>query len=105
MGRRGRSTCKPCAGLLSGREAREQQFRTHYARRGGRKGLALQPEFTVWDALSRGKLVEVLPDWRNPEIHVNVVTPPGALRPLRLKLLLDFLAESLAVAPWAHQAA
>lgn len=69
------------------------------------KGLGLQPEFNVWDALGQGKLVEVLPDWRIPDIHVNVVTPPGALRPLRVKLLIDFLAKRLAAAPWAHQAA
>ncbi|CAG9272431.1 LysR family transcriptional regulator [Paraburkholderia unamae] len=64
-------------------------------------GLALQPEFLVWDALERGELEEVMCDWRINDINVNLVTPPGMLRAARVTVLLDYLVEHLAHAPWA----
>jgi DNA-binding transcriptional LysR family regulator len=67
-------------------------------------GLALQPEFMCWEDVNAGRLEAVMCDWRPPQPALHVVSPPGRLRPARVKVLSDFLAERLAVAPWATAA-
>ena len=64
-------------------------------------GLAVQPEFTVWEYLQAGRLEQVLPEWSLPPIALHMVTPPGGLRPMRVSVLIDFLARRLSAAPWA----
>ena len=67
-------------------------------------GLAVQPEFLVYDDLAAGRLERVMPDWAPPLIALNIVTPPGGLRPARVALLMDHLARRLSDAPWARKA-
>lgn len=62
-------------------------------------GMALQPEFVVADALARGELVEVLPEWKVAQIYLSLVTPSRVFRPARVAALLDYLSESLPSAP------
>ena len=67
-------------------------------------GIAVQPEFLVWRDLAAGRLEAVMIDWSLPPIALNIVTPPGSLRPARVSVLIDFLSARLSVAPWAHSA-
>jgi DNA-binding transcriptional LysR family regulator len=67
-------------------------------------GLALQPEFLVWEHLRDGTLEIVMPDWYVPSIALHIVTPPNRARPARVELLIEFLAQRLASAPWAQAA-
>jgi DNA-binding transcriptional LysR family regulator len=66
-------------------------------------GLAIQPEFLVWRALRAGTLEIVMPDWAPPPLALHLLMPPSPLRPLRVKVLVDYLAAALAKAPWAGE--
>jgi len=64
-------------------------------------GIAAQPEFLVWEDLAEGRLEEVLPGWRLPDVSLHLLTPPGVRRPARVRVVADYLASRLAQAPWA----
>ncbi|SED84858.1 transcriptional regulator, LysR family [Rhizobiales bacterium GAS191] len=66
-------------------------------------GLAVQPEFLVYDDLAAGRLEAVMTDWAPPMIALNIVTPPGGLRPARVTRLIEHLARRLSDAPWAKE--
>ena len=65
-------------------------------------GIAILPEFMVWEALRRGALVPILEEWCTAEVALNVVTPPGGPRASRVALTIEVLAERLVRAPWAR---
>jgi DNA-binding transcriptional LysR family regulator len=67
-------------------------------------GLAVQPEFLVWDELAAGRLEAAMMDWSMPPIALNIVTPPGGLRPARVAAVIELLARRLSTAPWATPA-
>ncbi len=63
-------------------------------------GIALQPEFLCWEDVATGRLEVLLPGWQSPPLALTLITPPSPLRPARVRLLMDFLAEGLASPPW-----
>ena len=64
-------------------------------------GVAVQPEFMVWEDLAAGRLETAMPGWSLPPIALHLVTPPGGPRPARVSVTIDFLARHLDAAPWA----
>jgi DNA-binding transcriptional LysR family regulator len=65
-------------------------------------GLAVQPEFLIWEDLAAGKLEAAMADWFMPPIALNIVTPPSGHRPARVNAVIEFLARHLSGAGWAH---
>jgi DNA-binding transcriptional LysR family regulator len=66
------------------------------------QGLAIQPDFITWQDLAAGRLEAVMDGWSLPPIALNIVTPPGVMRPPRVTVLIEFLVARLSKAPWAH---
>lgn len=56
-------------------------------------GIALQPTFIAADALRRGDMVRLLPDWKIPDIAVYAVYPHRRHLTTKVRLFVDFLAE------------
>lgn len=63
-------------------------------------GIAMLPDFIIWQALAEGKVEEILPEWTRLPRALNLVTPPNTLRPARVRVLIDFLAKRFQKAPW-----
>jgi len=64
-------------------------------------GVAPLPDFIGWQALADGRLEAVLPEWSRGGGALHLVTPPTALRPARVRVLIDFLAAAFLKPPWA----
>lgn len=64
------------------------------------QGLAIQPEFLIWRELRDGQLAVAMPEWSVTSLGLHLVMPPSPLRPLRVQVLVDYLARELARPPW-----
>ena len=66
------------------------------------EGIALQPDFIAWQSVREGRVVLVLTDWTAPPLALHLVTPGGGPRPIRVRVLIDFLTHRFAAgsAPW-----
>jgi DNA-binding transcriptional LysR family regulator len=65
-------------------------------------GVAVQPEFLVWEDLAAGRLQVVMEDWSMPPVALNIVTPTNTHRPVRVDAVIEFLARRLSRAAWAR---
>jgi DNA-binding transcriptional LysR family regulator len=63
-------------------------------------GISLQPSFMVAQDLRKGRLVEVLPEYRSIELGVYVVYPSRKHVPPKVRALVNFLAERFAHPAW-----
>ncbi len=67
------------------------------------QGVALQPEFLVWQQLRAGQLEIGIPEWSTTPLGLHLMTPPSPLRPLRVQVLIDFLVRELSHVPWSSE--
>jgi DNA-binding transcriptional LysR family regulator len=63
-------------------------------------GISVLSEFMVAEDLAAGRLVEVLPDWRNRTVDAHALYPARQNLPPRLSLFLDHLAKAFDPVPW-----
>jgi len=59
------------------------------------EGIALLPHFIVDEALASGELVEVLADWKAPDIWLTLYYPPYEHLPLRVATFSEFFEHHL----------
>lgn len=64
------------------------------------QGIILQPTFLIADDLRRGTLVEVMPEFRSIELGIFAVYPTRKFLPLKVRRLIDFLAEAFRHPQW-----
>lgn len=58
-------------------------------------GMTIQPDWLVGDALARGGLIHLLPEWRVPSVDVQVAYAPGRHLPGRVRAFVDFAAKEV----------
>jgi DNA-binding transcriptional LysR family regulator len=66
------------------------------------QGIILQPTFIVGEDLERGTLVELMPQFRSIELGIHAVYPTRKFLPLKVRRLIDFLAEAFRNPPWSN---
>lgn len=66
----------------------------------GHQGIILQPTFLVGNDLRSGRLVEVLPEYRSIELGIYALYPTRKHVLPKVRLLIDYLVQSFADAPW-----
>jgi DNA-binding transcriptional LysR family regulator len=64
------------------------------------QGIILQPTFLIGEDLRAGRLVELMPHYRSVELGVAAVYPTRKFLPLKVRRLIDFLAEEFRNPPW-----
>lgn len=63
-------------------------------------GIAMLPTFIAGPDLQTGQLVRVLPDFQPPEIAIYALYPPSRHLSVKVRLLIDFLADRFGPLPY-----
>lgn len=58
-------------------------------------GIAVVPDFIVEEDMANGNVVAILENWHPRAVALHLVTPPGAVRPRRVTVLIEYLAAAL----------
>ena len=67
------------------------------------QGIGLIPSFICWQALARGQLKRILPEYTLPTTQAYAIYPQNRYQSLRVKSLIDFLGEQFGEFPyWDH---
>lgn len=64
------------------------------------RGIMLRSLWDIAPQLSSGELVRVLPAYSMPDADIHWLAPHRAQTPMRIRLLIDFLAERFKGEPW-----
>ena len=64
------------------------------------QGIILQPSFLVAEDVRAGRLVELMPEYRSIELGVYAVYPTRKQLALKVRRLIDYLAEALGEPAW-----
>jgi DNA-binding transcriptional LysR family regulator len=64
------------------------------------QGIIFQPTFLVGPHLQSGALVELLPEFRGPELGIYAIYPTRKLVSPKVRLLIEFLAQSFKKPRW-----
>jgi DNA-binding transcriptional LysR family regulator len=64
------------------------------------QGIILQPDFLLHEDLRRGRLVELMPQWRGPDMQVYAVYTSRRQLSVKLRHMVDFLVEAFRAPPW-----
>lgn len=65
-------------------------------------GMAVMPKWFIAQELEDGILIDLLPKWRAPSLHIHVAYPPGRHQTRRLRAFLDTLHATVPVLDGIH---
>lgn len=66
------------------------------------QGIILQPSFLVADDIRAGRLVELMPEYKSIELGIYAVYPTRKQLALKVRRLIDYLAEALGDPGWSR---
>lgn len=69
------------------------------------QGIVFQPDFLVAEDIRRGKLVELMPRYKGPQIGIHAVYPSRHYLPVKTRRLVDYLVSAFSRPSWLDSVA